>query len=118
MGFYVQCDNAGCKEYQEPGLELNNSEKPEEWDAICSECGKPIEGITRFAKISMRGMGQVLKSKTKQEAFSVKCAKCTKEGKPTLVGKELVCFSCGEKHTNLSAPFKHALMSTLQSNNS
>jgi hypothetical protein len=115
MGFTIQCDNKGCRQLQEPELDLKDSKNPDEWDALCSECGLPIKSATYFAKVQMRHMGQLYRPKQQQQAFVVKCADCSKEGKPTLgAGNSLLCFHCGKEHTSLGAPFKQMLLTILR----
>ncbi len=115
MGFTIQCDNKGCRQYQEPELDLKGSDNPNDWDVLCSECGQPIKAATYFAKVQMRHMGQIYRPKQQQQAFVVKCGECQKEGRPRLgTGDSLLCFHCGKEHKSLAAPFKQMLLTILR----
>lgn len=115
MGFTIQCDNKECRQYQEPELNLKDSKDPNEWEVMCSTCGLVINSVTYFAKVNMRHMGQIYRPKSKQQAFCVKCASCSKEGRPSLgENNSLLCFHCGEEHSSLGAPFKQMLLTFLR----
>ncbi len=79
---------------------------------ICSECGKPIEGITDFMKRTMRSNGQVVKGRTKK-AFVVQCHRCQRHGQPIIKEDSPVCFHCGNK-LNLTNEFVSMLQEFLK----
>jgi hypothetical protein len=115
MGFSMQCDNKGCRQYQDPELDMKDSQNPNEWEALCAECGLAITSATYFAKVQMRHMGQLHRPKKQQQAFVVKCGACNKEGRPRLgAGSSLLCFHCGGEHTSLGGPFKQMLLTMLR----
>lgn len=115
MGFTIQCDNKGCRKYQDPSVDLKGSEDPDKWEVICEECGQPIKSVTYFAKVQMRHMGQILKQKKHKEAFVVKCEHCLKEAKPKIgLNETLICVHCGKEFTNLTEEFKRMLLTVLR----
>ena len=117
MGFAVQCDNHGCREYQEPQLDMKDSQDPTKWVVICSECQKPIKSVTYFTKVQLRHMGQILKQHQQRQSFSVKCDYCGKIGRPKLgIDNVILCFDCGKEHTNLTSQFKKMLLNLLKNN--
>lgn len=87
----LTCTNKGC--YKTTSDSLLDKETNE---VICSECGKPIDGISEFTKRSMIGLDKVRSKHTKQ-AYSVECKKCTRVGQPIEKDGEFVCFNCEEK---------------------
>lgn len=108
MGFNIQCNNKGCHKYQEPLLDIKNDV------VLCSECNKPIDNVTVFAKTKMKDLGQIYRgAATKQQAFAVQCKNCNKQATPKVEkGKNLVCPHCGVQH-DLSGPFKQTLLTFL-----
>lgn len=108
MGFNIQCDNKGCHKYQEPKLNVETNE------ALCDECGQPIKSVTKFAKTTMRSLGQIYRGAEKQkQAFAVQCKACNKHGRPKVVnGKDLACVHCGAE-LELAGPFKQTLLTFL-----
>jgi len=96
----LTCDNKGC--FKTTFDSLLNEETNE---VICSECGKPIKGVSDFTKRMMFGNGKIIKKRA-YSAYSVKCAACETNGQPKISeGDELVCFKCGEK-LNLTKQFE------------
>lgn len=115
MGFSIQCDNKGCRQYQDPELDMKGSKNVDDWEVICTECDLEIKSITKFAKTTMRHMGQLKRAKKQQQAFVVKCGECNKEGRPSLGShSSLLCFHCGKEHTALGGPFKQMLLTMLR----
>ncbi len=107
--FVIQCDNKGCKEMQEPTLDVKTNE------VICSECQNPITNVTHFTKVQMKSLGQIKRDDKKSQAYSVKCPLCSKEGCPVLNdNKEIVCQYCAAAQSQLSGPFKQVIMDHLR----
>ena len=86
----LTCTNKGC--YKTTSDSLLDKESNE---VVCSECGKPIDGISPFTKRSMIGLGKV-RLKHTDKAYSVECKKCTRVGQPKETDGEFVCFNCDE----------------------
>ena len=68
----LTCTNKGCYKTTSDSL-LDTSID----EIVCSECGKPIIGISSFTKRSMIGLGKI-RSKHTEKAYSVECKKCTR----------------------------------------
>ncbi len=94
----LTCTNRGCMKTTSDSL-LDEKANV----VICSECGKPIEGITEFTKRSMKGMDKVTKSQSKS-SFTVDCPNCKKKGQPKMKKNKPVCYNCGES-LHLTEPF-------------
>jgi hypothetical protein len=108
MAFQTYCDNKGCGEYQAPLLDTETDE------VICSECGKPINNLTKFAKTTLRTLGQVKRAVKSQKAFSVECPACKKSAPPVLgPNREILCAHCKEEQTQIKGPYKHVLLQHL-----
>ncbi len=107
MPFNIQCDNKGCCKQQQPLLNVSTNE------VICSECDKPILNVTDFTKRQMKQMGQISRGAKKQQAFSVKCNHCNKDGQPVLNDEKAMCAFCN-KEINLSGPFLNILKNALK----
>ncbi len=118
MGFRTWCDNKGCRKEMEPVLDKHSGE------VICTECNKPINTMTEFAKRQMVSLGQVRRSEQKKQAWSVKCDKCQREGPPKLnkAGEKdknnqqvinLHCTYCEGELTNLNRPFADMIKQNL-----
>lgn len=110
MAFVTFCDNKGCRKEQLPLLNTATNE------VVCSECGKPINSITSFAKSQLKSLGQVTSKRKTQETYSVKCGSCQKEGRPVLQNDKLICVQCSGEITTLSKPFEIILKKALTSN--
>jgi ribosomal protein L34E len=106
----LMCKNKGC--YKTTSDSLLDKETNE---VICSECGKPIEGVTDFTKRSMIGLGKV-RSKYTGKAYSVECKKCTRVGQPKELNGEFVCFYC-EQPLELTDYFKKLLKAYIKKAN-
>ena len=84
----VRC-NVGCKlsdGMTDASLDVDSD------SAICNECGESLEGVSSYAKLSMRKNGDILRSKNKK-AFMFGCKTCDKTVEATfnkgiLVGKD------------------------------
>ena len=120
MGFTTFCDNKGCGKQIEPLLDKETN------DVICTECGKPINSITEFAKRQMVSLGQIRRATPKKQAWSVKCEGCKKEGPPKLnkageVDKhnkpvvKLLCQYCDSELANINRPFAEIIKTNLLS---
>jgi DNA-directed RNA polymerase subunit RPC12/RpoP len=111
--FNVFCDNKGCGKQQEAKLDVKTN------DVYCAECGKVINSITPFFKTQMKTFGQVKRNEKKQQAFSVECEKCNSKGQPILVNEKgknkVLCYNCKKELDKLSGPFKHSIITFLQS---
>ena len=110
MGFLTFCDNKGCGKQMMPllNLETNNVE--------CTECSRPINSITSFAKTQMKSLGQVKRDEQKKQAFAVQCRFCKKENAPKLGSEnEILCSICGKHLDYLTAPYVHAVRQFLLS---
>lgn len=110
MAFVIFCDQKGCGKENEPLLDVESD------SVICSLCGKVIESVTSFTKVSMRSMGQIKRVNKVQIVFPVTCAHCTKIGQPKLVKNNLVCAFCTKIHEHLAGPYAHAIKVFLQTN--
>jgi hypothetical protein len=106
MGFYINCDNKGCREYMEPKLDIQTN------IAYCDECGKEVKSITQFAKTQMRQLGQILKNKVTQTAFSIQCNNCKTMCVPIINKDNTVqCSQCNGFITNLSKAYINLIKS-------
>lgn len=105
MGFLICCDNKGCFETTEALLD------PATDKVHCQECGGAINSVTSFTKVSMKTMGQTLKNKKQQAAFSVDCPACGKSGTPTVdVSDNVKCSRCKTSlMKSLSGPMIQAI---------
>jgi uncharacterized Zn finger protein (UPF0148 family) len=109
MGFLVYCDNKGCGKDQEPLLDLETNE------VVCRECSKPIKSVTPFAKAQMKALGQIKRQTQRQEAFSVKCATCQKQGQPKLNEQgQIICSFCRKEMTEIPKPFQQVIKTNLR----
>lgn len=115
MAFSIQCTNKGCREYQNPKLDINKDSDTYN-EVICSNCGKTIENVSQFHKTAMKSIGQVKRDDNNKQAFAVSCPKCSKADRPILgQNNELLCKHCGAEQSQLSRPFAQALLSVLKS---
>lgn len=104
MGFLITCTNKGCGETMEPLLDVNSNE------AMCTACGKIVPGVTQFAKIQMKSLGQVKKTKEVRSAFALVCSKCNTKMSPNVINGIVVCSNCGESlEKTVSKPILHAI---------
>jgi uncharacterized Zn finger protein (UPF0148 family) len=80
-------------------------------EVICEGCGKPIEGITEFAKKTLLSIGQVLRSPKK--AFQSQCHQC-KTSRPLYIEEgRAFCKVCGTQ-AHVSAAFLKGLEMHIQ----
>lgn len=116
--FRTFCDNKGCRKENQPVLDKSTGE------VLCTECGQPINTVTKFMKAQMVSLGQVRKSEMKKQAWSVKCQHCEKEGPPKLnpedekdshnqVVIKLLCSYCGKDLDHLNKPFAEMIKTNL-----
>lgn len=113
MGFLIQCDNKKCREFQEPFLDKETD------NVHCSRCNGIIDYVSIFTKRQMRAMGQIKRESVPKQAFSVKCESCEKIMCPKLKEEEgqkvkLLCSSCGNEHSQLSAPYAQTVIAFLK----
>lgn len=108
--FLMYCDNKGCGKENEPLLDVASDK------VHCSTCGKVIEGVTSFTKVSMKSIGQVKRTIKTQTAYSVLCEGCKESNQPLLEKNKLICPSCKKSHDNMSAPYAHAMKQFLLAN--
>lgn len=105
MPFLICCDNKGCFETTEALLE------PKSNLVYCGSCGKEIKSVTHFAKVQMKSLGQVMKNKKTNRAYSIDCSKCNVNGQP-FVGKDgsIFCRNCQSNITSsISGPMAQAI---------
>ena len=107
MPVIVNCDNRGCMKPQAAKLNLLND------TVLCDECGGVITNITYFTKNTLKTLGQTTKHAENNDTYAVSCDKCEKKGTPLLDKTKLICKSCKQELTNISAPFKLMLQSVL-----
>ncbi len=107
MPVILNCDNKGCLKSQAAKLDLLSNA------VICVECGGTITNITSFTKNTLKTLGQTTKREKSQDTYSVKCGKCEAEGTPLIEQNKLICKTCKQELTNISAPFKIMLQAVL-----
>jgi len=107
MGFLICCDNKGCFQMMEPLLDIKTN------DVICTECGKPINSVTSFAKIQMKSLGQTTRIKRATTSWAVECRYCGASLPPTIKpdGK-IVCSHCSAHLDYLSEPFVRSFLAS------
>ncbi len=111
MPVILNCDNKGCLKSQAAKLELVSN------TVICEECGGIITNITNFTKNTLKTLGQTTQKRKTNDTFSVKCNKCEAEGAPILEQNKLMCKTCKQEITNISATFKAMLQIVLGNGN-
>jgi len=99
MAFVAYCDNKGCMKQMEPLLDKKTNE------VFCTECGKTINNLTHFAKISLRDMGQIKRTSENKEAFALECKGCKQLHKPRLQNNKPICVICGKEYENVTSSF-------------
>lgn len=105
----ISCNNKGCgKQTYDSKLDEATNE------VICSECKRPIYGITDFLKRALKGIGYVIKMKTNL-AFMVDCKFCKKHGQPIMIKDVPSCFYCN-KELNLSPQFVKMFQEHIKNN--
>lgn len=107
--FVVHCDHKDCRKEMAPVLDRDTNE------VLCTECDRPINSITIFAKNQMVSLGQTKKSEAKQQAFAVECIKCKKKAQPKLKDDKLLCSFCTKELDNISAPYANSIKLFLSS---
>ena len=65
----ISCNNKGCLKLSEAKLDTSTNE------VICDECGGVITNIAEPMKRTLKSLGHIVRSKTKQ-AFQTFCKKC------------------------------------------
>ena len=108
MGVLIICDNKGCFKQVEPLLNVENNE------VICTECGKPIKGVTYFMKVQLKSLGQTMRKQKAKSAYSVLCTKCGKNETP-IVGNdgEIYCSNCNSPIKNITSQMAHVIKTML-----
>lgn len=108
MGFLIYCTNKGCGEQVEPLLDTSSDE------VYCTSCNKVMLGVTHFAKVQMKALGQVKKAVKQTTPFQITCPGCKQRGTPN-VKNGVTCSSCGiNLEDKISKPILHALKQSLQ----
>lgn len=82
----LQCQNKGCVQLNEAKLDMSTDQ------VICSECGKPIENISVFAKRTLKQVGQVIR--TSNSPWQKQCLKCNVLRDLVVSGEEALCKVC------------------------
>ena len=101
----IYCNNDGCRKEGQPKLHLDTNE------VICEFCQRPITTVSRFAKETMKTIGQIYRGEERpQKAFTVQCQSCKKIDTPVAFKGELYCKHCSTQHTHVSGPFKQMLI--------
>lgn len=108
MPMLINCDNRGCCKYQ-PAL-LNTADNT----VICSECLKPIQNVTVFAKQQLKQLGQTISNRKPKAGFSVKCQHCQSTDTPQRYDQQWICSNCKQELTNMSDAFKHLLQDVIK----
>jgi uncharacterized Zn finger protein (UPF0148 family) len=104
----ISCTTKGCMEQSEAKLNKETGE------VICESCGKPIEGITEFAKKTLLSIGQVLRSP--RTAFQAQCHQC-KAARPLYIEEgRAFCKTCGTQ-VHVSTAFLKGLEIHIQNEN-
>lgn len=96
----ISCTTKGCMEQTEAKLNRETNE------VVCDACGKPIEGVTEFAKKTLISIGQVLR--TPKAAFSVQCDKCKAPRQLYIEEGRAFCKVCGTQ-VHVTAAFLQGL---------
>jgi len=111
MAFRTFCNSEDkeCRQEVEPVIDKKTDK------VFCPECELEITSIDVFMKRQLVGMGQVLKPKKTNSAYSVKCKSCMRDGTPKLGNdREILCGSCSKDITaDLGGPFVQMLKATL-----
>lgn len=82
--------NQGCKLSDgttDGSLDLETNE------VVCNSCGENLKGISDFAKISMKNMGDT-KRKNKKKAFVFPCKTCNKKVETEVVAGKVSGKGC------------------------
>ena len=103
MGMFISCTNKGCFASTEALLDVTTN------DVICRDCGKPITGITSFAKVSLKTLGQTTKGQKKSQKLEFDCLSCSKKVQPILVGGKITCPDCKVEMKNIPVTFRHVV---------
>jgi len=109
MPFSTQCTNKSCRKIQAPYMD-KETEK-----VYCSECHQEILGLTYFAKVQMKSIGQY--RERPKISFATKCNECGLESRPKNVNNDIVCGICGKPLKHLSDIFKNMLKEQLKTVN-
>lgn len=104
--FSTQCQQKNCHKHMEPYID------PKTDKIYCSECDQEITNLTHFTKVQMKTMKQY--KKKVQVSFSVKCAKCNKEARPSIKIGKIICPGCNVEHSHLTETFKLMLLDALK----
>lgn len=103
--FNTICPHKGCHKQMAPYID------PKTDIVYCSDCDKEIPNLTHFAKMQMKSSKQYKPKST--TSFSIKCKFCSKEARPLLNNKDILCPTCKKPH-DLSEPFKIMLREKLK----
>jgi len=85
----VRC-NVGCKlsdGMTDASLDVDSD------SAICNECGETLDGVSSYAKLSMKKNGDILRSR-KKKAFMFGCKACDETVEATFNNGVLVGKGC------------------------
>jgi hypothetical protein len=82
----LDCTTKGCLQKTEAKLDSNG-------DVICDECGNVIPNITKFTKKTLKDLGQVLRSRSKQP-FQANCPNCNKSSPLFIEENKAYCRTC------------------------
>lgn len=106
---FLQCDVKGCRKENESLLDTASN------DVYCGECGEVMNNQSEFVKKTLKSLGQIKRSTGKQQAYSVKCAACNREGAPDVNSKrQLVCRGCKVVMTHIAKPFEQLILTALK----
>lgn len=85
----IACDNKGC-------LKMSNALLNKETkEVICTECNKPINGVTENMKRVLISSGQIIRDEDRK-AFTMACMNCNANRQVVLDNKgNTVCHICG-----------------------
>jgi hypothetical protein len=85
----VRC-NAGCKKSDgttDASLDVDRDA------AVCNTCGEDLNGVSSYAKLSMKVNGDILRNNAKK-AFMFSCKTCDKQVETMMVSGVLVGKGC------------------------
>ena len=103
MGFVITCSNKGCYASTDALLDLTTNV------VICRDCGKPIDSVTSFAKVTLKSLGQTTKGQKKARALEFDCQTCNKKVVPSLKDGKIICSECENEMKNVPTTFRHVI---------
>jgi len=103
MGFSITCTNLGCFDTTDALLDIETNE------VICRNCGKSIKGVTSFAKVSLKTLGQTTTAQKKAKSLQFDCENCKKKVQPILKNDKIICPDCNKEMKNVPVTFKYAI---------